>query len=238
VRRFAMFYLGNDVNASRNNQIGVALADDLDGPWQRLANPIIANPVAATWGVGQASAVSVDHRGRLLLFYTWGVHGTFGHVREVDLTDADRPVVGEPVTLSTAGFVSTEGGGDWLNNFDVVVDESRSRVLLVREQHPNPPSAPRFITGSLEITSIAREELLRGGGTWCPVATIDSALTGFARNHNAGFARTMYGAVPDPSQVRVVFTASKAEPELKGMFAPWTYALHEIAGEVPLNPQR
>jgi hypothetical protein len=238
VHRYAMFYLGNDLDASPNNQIGVALADDLDGPWQRLPNPIVANPVPGAWGVGQASAVSVDRRGKLLVFYTWGVHGTFGHVREVDLSDAARPIVGEPITLSTAGLMSTEGGSDWLNNFDVVLDELRDCILLVREQHPNPTSAPRFITGSLEVASIGREELLRGGGTWCRVATIDGALTGFARNHNAGFARTVYGAVPDPAGVRVVFSTSKAEPELKGLFAPWTYALHEISGELPANPQR
>lgn len=234
LHRYAMFYLGNNVNGSRDNQIGVALADDLDRPWERVGeNPIIANPVAGAWGLGQASAVSVDHKGRLLLFYTWGVYGTTGHVREVDLSDANKPIVGEPVTLPTVGLTTTDGSPDWLSNFDIVLDESRDRFLIVREQRPGASLAPRFIAPSLQVASVGRVELLKRQGTWTAEGSITPQMTGFARNHNAGFVRTIYGALPESSRVRVMFASSKQEPELKGLFAPWTYALHEIAGVLP-----
>jgi hypothetical protein len=44
---WALFYLGNDVDASRHNQVGVAFANDPAGPWTRMARPIITHDYTA-----------------------------------------------------------------------------------------------------------------------------------------------------------------------------------------------
>lgn len=51
IYRYAMFYLGNDVDASRNNQIGLALTASLDGPWVRYAPPIVSDVTKGVWGI-------------------------------------------------------------------------------------------------------------------------------------------------------------------------------------------
>jgi hypothetical protein len=60
VYRYAIFCLGNDVDASQNNQIGLALSESLDGPWRRRGPPIVPDTERGTWGTGQPSAVSAN----------------------------------------------------------------------------------------------------------------------------------------------------------------------------------
>jgi hypothetical protein len=86
---YALFFLGTDAWSS-HNQVGVAFANELRGPWKKVPFAIVthgtssreegkncpARPVASNvkwdWGVGQPSATSVDG-GKVLLFYTVGV---------------------------------------------------------------------------------------------------------------------------------------------------------------------
>ncbi len=108
--RYAMFYLGNDVDASRHNQIGVAFANDIGGPWMKYPQPVVRHPNDGHWGVGQPSATSVDGKGRLLLFYTRGAaDGTRGWRRAVDLGDMSQPRIGPAVPLTNAGLTDANG---------------------------------------------------------------------------------------------------------------------------------
>lgn len=230
VYRYAMFYLGNDVDASRNNQIGLALSGSLEGPWKRHGPPIVPDEQRGTWGTGQPSAVSLDHKGRVLLFYTVGHYGAAGLVRELDLSDVTHPVIGEEVQLSNKGLTRTDGGQDWLNNFDVALDRKRQRFIVVRERHPYPASQPNFIGEQVQVVSLAATDLKRPDAQWKVEGEITPAMTGFARNHNAGIARNVYGELPDSNRLPVIFSSSQAEPALKGQFVVWTYQLHEMSG--------
>lgn len=231
--RFALFYLGNDVNASRHNQIGVAFADRLDGPWTRAPEPVVAHADDGTWGVGQPSAVCTDaRRGRVLVFYTRGDRdGTRQMCREVRLQDSGRGFESGPdVTLTNAGLTGTDGRPDILNNADFAYSPTRRRFYALREQHPNPKEYPAFIGASLQLVSLPAENVARGGGAWRVEGDITPALTSLARNHNGGFVRTLSGALPDPRRVRVVFTGSCAGPGCP--VAEWTYDLWEMTGRL------
>lgn len=232
VYRYAMFYLGNDVDASRNNQIGLALSKTLGGPWQRYGPPIVRYTQRGTWGTGQPSAVSIGHKGRVLLFYTKGHHGAAGYMRELDLSDAAHPQVGEEVRLSEKGLTRTDGRQDWLNNFDVVFDKRRGRFIVARERHPYPTSQPDVIGKQIQVVSLAASDLRRPDAIWKIVGEITPAMTGFPRNHNAGIARTAYGELPESNRLRIFFSSSQAEPSLHGEFAEWTYCLHEVSAEL------
>jgi hypothetical protein len=235
-RRYALFYLGNNVDACKNNQIGVALADDLAGPWRRSAQPIVPDTQVGHWGTGQPSAVSIDRKGRVILFYTrLANHRVSGYFRELDLSAMDAPIIGPETALPTKGLLKSNGRPDWLNNFDVVRDTSRNRYLIVREQHPEPSNEPRFISAQLQICAIPLD--LKSAVSWRRLGELTPQMSRSPRNHNACFVRTSFGDLPDPSKATVIFTTAKAEPELHGVFAPWTYQLHEISATLGDSPQ-
>lgn len=206
---YAMFYLGNDVDASAHNQIGVAFAKDPEGPWIRLPAPIVTADDPVAWGVGQPTAISLAaNSGRVLLAYTRGDSSTRAYAVTVDLSSAGRPKVTAEVQLPNAGLTGSDGAGDYLNGFDIALDASRKQIVLVREQHPYPKDNPWWIGASVQVDAIALKDFVRGQGAWTPLGDVDRRLTGFSRNHNAGMVRTWSGELVDPDRPEVVFTSS------------------------------
>lgn len=225
---YALFYLGNNVNASRQNQIGVAFTHDLASQqWVKYPAPIVAYQ-GQQWGVGQPSAVSLGG-GRVLLVYTEGTDRTAVYRQELDLSNMDAgPVyLNEPLPLTNLGLTGHDGSPDYLNNLDIVYDPGRERFFAVREQHPYPTGHPKYIGANVQIVSIAADYILNGGGEWVVEGQIDQALTGMARNHNAGFSREADGTMPDSNVLRIVFTGSCGDsPDCHA--AEWTYDLWEV----------
>ncbi|MBW3621884.1 MAG: hypothetical protein KY468_00565 [Armatimonadetes bacterium] len=232
--RYVMFYLGNDVDASRHNQIGVAFAKRPGGPWTKHPDPLVPFTSTEHWGVGQPSAVSLDDRGRILLFYTRGdPSGTRAYRRELRLGDMERRIVGEAVPVTAHGLTGTNGLADWLNNFDLAYDPKRDRFFLVREQHPYPTTHPSYIGASLQVASIDGASIRKGGGTWRVEGAITPDLTGFPRNHNGGFKRTREGNLPESTRLSVVFARSCIRTEEYNCETPeWSYDLWEVTGQI------
>ncbi|WP_157987452.1 glycoside hydrolase family protein [Jiangella endophytica] len=206
---YAMFYLGNDVDASAHNQVGVAFATDPDGPWVKYLEPIVTSERIDQWGAGQPSAVSLSGAsGRVLLTYTRGDTSTRAYASVVDLSVVERLRVSPPVLLPTDGLTGADGAPDYLNGFDIALDRTGRNVVAVREQHPYPTDNPWWIGPSVQVARLSLTNVLSGTGTWEPLGDIDRELTGFSRNHNAGLARTWHGRLADPGTVEVVFTSS------------------------------
>jgi hypothetical protein len=222
---YALFYLGNNVDASRNNQIGVAFANDLAAEaWVKYPHPVIAYD-GKQWGVGQPSAVSLGG-GRVLLVYTKGHDGTVTYRQELDLSDMDAgPVyVNEPLALTNLGLTGHDGSPDYLNNVDIAYDHPRQRFYIVREQHPYPTGHPNYIGANVQIASIPAESIFNGGGEWVVEGQINQTMTGLARNHNAGLSRKADGTLPDHKVLRVFFAGSCGDsPDCR--VAEWTYDL-------------
>ncbi|NPV68416.1 MAG: hypothetical protein HPY64_14835 [Anaerolineae bacterium] len=227
---YALFYLGNDVDASLHNQIGVAFANDpATDSWVKYPTPVIAYD-GHQWGVGQPSAISLGG-GRVLLFYTKGHDATITFRQILDLSDMDSgpSYEGEAMSLTNLGLTGHNGRSDYLNNIDVVFVPQHDRFYVVREQHPYPRDYPNYIGQSLQLVSISAERIWRGGGRWTVEGEISPEITGLARNHNGGIARTPQGTLPDPAVLRIVFSDScAASPEC--VQAEWTYDLWEAIG--------
>jgi hypothetical protein len=227
---WAMFYLGNDLDASAHNQIGVAFATSPDGPWIKDPNPIVTFADPQQWGAGQPSAVSVGSApGRVLLFYTQGDTSTRAFWRSVDLGSMRGPAIGEPHLVPISGLTGTDGSADYLNNYDVALDAAHQRFVAVREQHPYPVDNPWWIGQSVAVDVISATDLLDGSGSWHPLNTVTPALTGLARNHNAGLVRTAGGSLPSPDSVTVEFTSSCGGPTCDSLF---NYDLWTITGRL------
>ncbi|QMV42655.1 glycoside hydrolase family protein [Cohnella cholangitidis] len=229
---YALFYLGNDVDGSSHNQIGVAFSDDLSGDWVKYPNPVVAYPNDGFWGVGQPSATSIDGQGRIMLFFTKGdPSATAGYRIDMNLNQMANPVIGPAVQLTNAGLVNANGQPDFLNNFDIAYDPSRDRFIAIRELHPYPAGTPNYITDSQQIVSIDGGSVWGGGGQWKIEGTLSPSTTGFARNHNGGLLRTAHGTLPNPSLVEAYFTDSDAAPNLTGR-AEYTYDVWRITGQL------
>lgn len=203
--RYAMFYLGTDRD-NTDNRIGVAFAHSLDGQWVKYPRPLVDIPAggAATWGVGQPSATTVDAAaGEVLLFYTDGSAGTAAYRRQLVLGNMAEPVVGPARAVTTAGL-----GGDVLHNFDVAYDGRRDRFFMAREAGPRPTEQPTYISSQVEIDSISGADLWSGTGAWRVESEITPETTGFPRNHNPGLLRTVHGGLPAGGTIDVVSTRS------------------------------
>lgn len=232
---YAMFYLGNNVDASWDNQIGVAFSNEIDGKWTRHPEPIVPFPPQGSWGVGQPAVATLDRKGRVLLFYTQGHEGTASFCREIDLSDMERPVVGPAVQVTNEGLTRLDGSPDYLNNFSIAYDPTRDRFFAVRGQRPYDSEAPSYISPRLQIISIESRHIRDGTGAWRVEGLLTPELTSHARNHNAGIERTLFGELPDPNRLRVVFTTACAAGDCEGQRPLWTYALWQI--EAKLAPE-
>ena len=209
VYRYAMFYLGNDVDASAHNQVGVAFATSPEGPWVKYPEPLVTSDRVDQWGAGQPTAVALPGKpGHVLLGYTRGDTSTRAYVSTVDVSDVDELTVSEPVMLPTAGLTGADGGADYLNGFDMALTRNGRDVVVVREQHPYPLDNPWWIGPAVQVDTLSLENLRAGTGTWTPLGDIDEDLTGFTRNHNAGLVRDDSGRLVSPRGVEVVFTDS------------------------------
>lgn len=230
---WVMFFLGNDVDRSARNQIGVALAQTIEGPWEKLPLPVLASPTVDGWGIGQPSALPIDGKGKFLVLYS----GAGLHAATVDLSDLSHIAVGDSVAVTTKGLDSLakfdRAHRTSISNVDIAYGPDRRRIYAVADTHTGEEQYPSFITSRLAVLSIDADDLQLGRGTWRIEATIGPELTGFPRNHNAGLVRGADGELAGDGQLRVVFARSCAAgsnmPCMAGVRAEWTYDLWEIS---------
>jgi len=229
--QWAMFYLGCDVTTCKHNQIGVAFANSLTGPWVKWAgNPIISFSSYSYWGVGQASATSIDGLGQMLLFYTKGdLSGTKIFRRELDLSDMSSPVIGSAMTVPKAGLTERDGSTVIFHNADFVYDPVRDKFFVCRSRHPFDTTVPDFIASEVQVACIDGDAIWSGSGSWDVLGNIGVNNSGYPRNHNSGILRTPYGDLPDFSQIRIIFAVG-----VTGDDWLWSYRLHSIKGNLVL----
>lgn len=252
VWRYAMLYLATDAERSTHNQVGVAFANAPAGPWTRHAEPIVSCeegpdagpidrsmgwPVYRHWGVGQPSAISLDRRGKLLLFYSRGesVHGE--EMVEADLSDMDRgPVVSSRRRVPVAGLRHKRGTAPpTLTNISVALDERAGRLYMVREAlPPDDDRFPGFIASYVQVASIGWRELLAGRGEWTVLGDVDASSTGWPRNHNAAIARDEWGRVQGSGRLTLGISVAEACPQAPPDFAwLWTYRVTLLDWPLP-----
>jgi hypothetical protein len=227
--RYAMVFLGNNVDASANNEIGMAFANEPGGPWMPDGEPIVAHRQNGFWGVGQPS-LTRTRDGQYLLFYTKGDPGTDGFVRNIDFRHANRPRVGREIRLSKVGLTRRDGNPDYWSNFDMVYDPVRDWFWAIRDQHPF--GRPTRIAAALQVLSLPAKEIFKRNARWTVQGTITPQITGFPRNHNACIVRTCDGTLPDANSIRICFTTACAPETCGGKDPLWTYSIREIGGSI------
>jgi hypothetical protein len=246
---YALLYTTNNKPSAVGNQIGIAFANSLDGPWQRAAEPLLAYDFSgaerASWGVGQPAAVNTDRGDGFLLFYTQGGHGRtqtlMSHVRVHSRADLNDPpfIVDAPLPVSESGLQQADGRTpDYLSNAAVAYWPASNAFVIVRPQRPLPASQPNFLETQQEIDTIDSTDLLVGGGTWRRLMVIGRSLTGAARNHNAGIEKDIWGAISAPSTLTTFVTTSEAcaDPLLCYPQQLWNYRVRRY--DIPISSAR
>ncbi len=106
-----MVFLGCDIHYSYHNQIGIAFAKQIEGPYIKYdGNPIVAYEEMFHWGAGQPCIISLDGKGQLRMLYTKSIHEyerrlhiTKTFWRDLNFSNADNPFIGEEVMMHEGG---------------------------------------------------------------------------------------------------------------------------------------
>ena len=236
---YLMAYLGCLTSDSTHNETGIAVSKAPQGPWVKCngmksdgvtpINPIVPysefSMGATSWGTGQPSLVSVDKKGRVLLFTTVGAtNGTFTNIREYDFSDIDNySLIRERNNVTVEGIKGTRTGAAFINNGDFGYDIVNRRVILAkpRQFFGTDGKAPGFIADTIDLYYIDDTEgtnvgdvLFAGNNTakiWKSIGSVDKTLTGFLRNHNTGLITDPYGHIDATKNIGVAFTRSDEE---------------------------
>lgn len=251
---YLMAYLGCVTSNNANNEVGIAVAKSVGGPWIKIVehNPI-ANYYASseyttstwTWGYGQPSLVSVDKLGKVLLFYTKGIAtGTSTYVEYWDFSSLDHPIKLNETFLSSTSVKNRSGGNDIINNADFAYDPIRNRIYAVKDMNPKPNTAPNFISESVPVMyldlnpldSFVGETFFQGTYQWVMHDFITPEISGFPRNHNPGIIRDPYGWLISPNQVPIIYTVSVLNSQGGGRNPAWaslhSYRMYGYLSEV------
>ena len=232
---YLMAYLGCVPSDCTQNETGIAVSKTPDGPWIKCdfkedgvtkINPVVPfsdfSCNETSWGTGQPSLVSVDKKGRVLLFTTVGAtNGTFTNLREYDFSDIDNyKLLRERVSINIDGIRGSTGSASFINNADFGYDEVNKRIIMAkpRQFFGTDGKSPNFIADTIDVYYIDDTEgseigdvLFAGKNTtkiWKLIGSVNESLTGFLRNHNTGLVTDEYKRIDSSSPLGVLFTRS------------------------------
>ncbi len=235
---YLMAYLGCVTEDYSNNETGIAVAQNPEGPWIKVdsLNPI--EPWAdeckpGSWGTGMPALVSIDQKGEALLFYQSSARGT--GIERWDFSDLDKPELKAKFTVSIGhnGIVNSQGIKCNIGIPDFAYDPAAKRFYVCGvTNEKNPPDVTKTLVNSHSMVAYLENvenmealcQILQSGGyTWKTAGYVGPADTGFERNHNPGLVRDAYGYIPDSSKIGLVVSTGRNSWGNENIF---TYRLH------------
>lgn len=239
---YLMAYQGNNIGAERNFQIGLAFAENPEGPWIKYGeNPFIAyDPIiyGSQFGAGQPSLVSYDQAGQVRLFYTFADEAmTMSRLMELDLSDMDDiKGFGAYLTISVQGLEDRDlGVAAMMNNAGFAYDPVTSMLYAVRDRNPlasTPPNvaeqlqvvrAPLNILYEFEPNMPQWEILARRIGE---SETAVDDLLGWQRIYSGAFVTDAYGHLLAGDGLEIVFSSSAVATSPTDETYRYTPAVH------------
>lgn len=230
---YLMAYLGCVPSDCTLNDTGIAVSKTPQGPWVKCnglhsttnkpINPLVSykefNWATNSWGTGQASLVSVDKKGRVMLFTTVGTKdGSFMNIREYDLSDiSNYQLIREEQKTFTDGIVGTSIR---INNGDFCFDAKTKRFYMAKGRSPfgGDGLSPNFIADAVDLYYVDASSYDNPfdiffddnrSQSWVHIGVVDQQLSGYPRNHNTGLVTDEYGHMFDDTKIAVGFTSSQ-----------------------------
>ena len=250
---YLMAYLGCVTSDNTRNETGLAVSNSPTGPWIKCdkINPILK--VADDnnkWGNGQTELVSVDKKGRVIMFNSFSSPKLGGEqCWEYDLSDLNNPVLirgkDHMNTNGTANVVKEDGEkvNEGISNVGVAYDEVNKKILLAKGRLPFAQDGqyPNYIASKIDLFYLDDsenenkfDELFKSKAEakdWVFIGTIDEKLTGFKRNHNNGLVRDPFGGLVEKDRIEVAFTRSDLSESDWGYWS--TYRIYSTAFKLP-----
>lgn len=258
---YLMVYLGCDTGNNQGNQIGLAVAQKPEGPFVKVEtlNPFVAFERDLSkkaywdifqWGVGQASLISMDKAGKVMLIYTRGdLSGTYLVCEKWDLLNLNhpKPIGGDNwrTKITNRGVIGRDMRPATLLNADFVYDERCGTLYMVADGAPcymegvDAPGEPTFISSNLRILSYSQQQSVatmadffvsEPSASWTTLSLIGTKDTGYPRNHNAGLLSDPYGWMVEPNTLHVLYSVSLTNEPSNSL---WTYRIHKY--DIPLE---
>ena len=230
VYNYLMSYLGCMTDGNYENAFGFALSKQPQGPWVKVPeiSPLIdfyedygGTNGKMQWGTGQPSIVSVDKKGKVLVFYTKHTYQDNGWGTMVerwdfsDLNNAKRDFV---KYVPATGLYQKDGKTiDSITVADFMYDQYRNCIYVGTDVHPFGNGYPDNIT---DVSRVARLNLSSSeavlGDTfqsskikWEDLYHISQLDTGRGKNTNLGFYRDPYGWLPEKNRIETCVSAAE-----------------------------
>ena len=213
--RWIMTYLGVDRWDCLHNQIGLAFAKEIGGPYVKYdRNPLIVSADTTTWGVGQSTSIVADPS-TIRIFYA--CRGDRLGTRLIRLNPVETLEIGPEELvpgLPPNSYPATSG------QYLYAVSETRSGAL--RE-------VPTWVG---DICRVQRMPLPHGitrlmpkdpAPHWTVLGEIVPARSGSPRNHNPGLLTDTRGYVADGQPLTIYFT-----PADTGSNWLWSYEIRSM----------
>lgn len=222
---YLMAYLGSKVSTAMNNETGLAVAKNPAGPWVKVNEGAETaflsyyndpNFVDGKWGIGQASLISVDGQGKVLIFYSYTADQGRSAVEYWDLSNLDNPQrLRDRAILSDIGVRNIETDNEYIHNGDFVYDHIKNRIYVISDEYVYAQGTPTNVTDSSRIyyvqlgdnESFLGETLFNSSNyEWQPVQRLDKSLTGSHKVHNCALVTDAYGRNIWHDKLYVMFT--------------------------------
>lgn len=222
---YMMAYLGCTTEDYSNNETGIALAKHPEGPWIKMdhLNPIVPwdrDNQSGSWGTGMPSLLSVDEKGKVLMFYSNSSIGV--SVDYYDFSNMDDPELIFTRHITSTGL--TNPNGTFLNYVglaDFAYDPVRQRLYMssytntknpldVTVTRVNSHGAVHYIDGLEDMEAVV-DAIQNQTYVWQLLDFIGPEDTGFDRNHNLGLVRDSYGYLYLSDQVMVVLSTGEID---------------------------
>ncbi|MBR4419758.1 MAG: hypothetical protein IKT32_02660 [Clostridia bacterium] len=239
---YLMTFLGCTTKDNSSNMFGFKVANNPAGPWVDVKgiSPLYdfyeqypnyeydPNKNNFIWGWGQSSLISLDKKGKVMLFYTG--RSTTGQKYECwDFSDLENPKKLTEKEVTRKGVTDLNGDPDTICNAQFMYDEARHRMYMLCDVHPFrtdmwPTNLPRK-TAVYYINipkSVDKKDMFNYGLTWNKLFDIEESRTGYEHNHNCCFMRDIYG-YRLPGNIEVAYTMSETGSNWKVLF---TYRIH------------
>lgn len=238
---YLLAYGGRKQAKDQANQVGLAYAETMAGPWIKLTNPIItydAETSGDEYGAGAPSLLSYDKQGKVRLFYSYAETNLANErVVDCDFSNLNNPLIDPGFRHISVDGLRDNTDNAILSNADFALDEN-GLLYVTRDVYPLSGNTPGNAT-SIQTAS-ANVKILNNFTDyfWVVQDTLTSSMTidydredsmGWDEIYSPCFITDPYGVISS-SSIEIIYSTSK-EPEVEtDMAYKWSanLALHTI----------